>query len=84
MVVDENVQVADLVAAAKRGAGDLARSVYVFDIYRGDAIDSGRKSVALGLILQETSRTLTDQDADESISGVVALLEREYNAKIRV
>ncbi len=84
MVVDESVQVADLVAAAKRGAGDLARSVYVFDIYRGDAIDSGRKSVALGLILQETSRTLTDQDADESISAVVALLEREYNAKIRV
>jgi len=62
----------------------LARAVFVFDIYRGGAIDSGLKSVALGLILQDSSRTLTDEDTDRIVSAVVARLERKYNAKIRV
>ena len=84
LVVDEALQVADIVATARDEAGTLAKSVFVFDIYRGSAIDSGRKSVALGLILQESSRTLTDEDADQTVSAVVARLERNYNAKIRV
>ncbi len=84
LVVEETLEVADIVATARDEAGVLARSVFVFDIYRGGAIDSGRKSVALGLILQETSRTLTDEDADQTVSAVVARLERKYNAKIRV
>ena len=84
VVVDEALQVADIVATARDEAGALAKSVFVFDIYRGSAIDSGRKSVALGLILQESSRTLTDEDADKTVSAVVARLERNYNAKIRV
>ena len=83
LVVDESLAVADIVTAARAEAGALARAVFVFDIYRGGAIDLGRKSVALGLILQETSRTLTDEDIDRIVSAVVSRLEREFNAKIR-
>ena len=84
LVVDESLPVADIVTAARAEAGALARAVFVFDIYRGGAIDSGLKSVALGLILQDSSRTLTDEDTDRTVSAVVARLERKYNAKIRV
>jgi phenylalanyl-tRNA synthetase beta chain len=55
----------------------------VFDIYRGPNIDSGRKSVALGLILQDSSRTLTDIDADAVMTRVVSRLRDELSATIR-
>ena len=55
----------------------------VFDIYEGDNIEEGRKSIALGLILQEKSRTLTDELADEIIYKVIQMLQAKYSAKLR-
>ena len=83
VVVDEEVSIDSLERAVKNSAGGLLRELRIFDIYRGSGIDSGRKSVALGLILQETSRTLTDQDADTVTAKVVSNLERKLNATIR-
>lgn len=83
VIVDESVPAAELASAARRAAGPLARDVLVFDIYRGKGVEPGRKSVALGLILQETSRTLTDDEADDAMRSVVRSLEREFAAKLR-
>ena len=55
----------------------------VFDIYSGDGVEIGRKSVALGLILQDLSRTLTDADADEVVAAVCAELRLSLDARIR-
>jgi phenylalanyl-tRNA synthetase beta chain len=55
----------------------------VFDIYHGEGVESGRKSVALGLILQDLSRTLTDAEADEVVAAVCAELRSSLDAKIR-
>jgi phenylalanyl-tRNA synthetase beta chain len=55
----------------------------VFDIYQGESVESGRKSVALGLILQDLSRTLTDAEADEVVAAVCAELRSSLDAKIR-
>ncbi len=55
----------------------------VFDIYQGEGVESGRKSVALGLILQDLSRTLTDAEADEVVAAVCAELRSSLDAKIR-
>jgi len=55
----------------------------VFDIYQGEGVESGRKSVALGLILQDLSRTLTDSDADEVVAAVCAELRSSLDARIR-
>jgi phenylalanyl-tRNA synthetase beta chain len=55
----------------------------VFDVYRGPGIETGRKSVALGLILQDSSRTLTDDDADAVVTSVVARLRDVLSATIR-
>jgi phenylalanyl-tRNA synthetase beta chain len=84
VVVPEAVTVAELIGAAEEAAGELAQSVFLFDIYRGEGIDSGLKSIALGLNLQEYSRTLTVADADDTVAAVVARLERDFKAKIRV
>ncbi|TDJ13473.1 MAG: phenylalanine--tRNA ligase subunit beta, partial [Gammaproteobacteria bacterium] len=64
-------------------APDLIQSVTIFDVYQGPGIEVGRKSVALGLILQETSRTLTDEDADAAMDAAVRNLEREFAAELR-
>ena len=53
------------------------------DIYQGKGIENGRNSVALGLILQEKSRTLTDEVADEIISKVIQMLQSNFSAKLR-
>ncbi len=83
IVVDEAVTLAAIREHVSVGARSLLRDLRVFDIYRGAGVDSGRKSVALGLILQESSRTLTDQDADQIVAAVVDRLRRELNASIR-
>ena len=83
VVVDEGVPVGELCTTARDAGGHGLRETVVFDIYRGDAIENGRKSVALGLILQDKSRTLTDEDADKVVSGVVAQLKEKHNALIR-
>jgi phenylalanyl-tRNA synthetase beta chain len=82
-VVDETVSADMLRAHAKAAAGELLRSVEVFDVYRGEGIDSSRKSIALGLILQGASRTLTDEDADQTVQSVRERLEHELGATIR-
>ena len=55
----------------------------LFDVYTGKGIDSGLKSVALGLILQGFSRTLTDQDIDSEMQKIVAELNNEFGAILR-
>ena len=83
IVVDENVPLAVLQENVSVSASGLLHELRVFDVYRGPGVESGRKSVALGLILQDSSRTLTDVDADTVVAAVVARLRDELSATIR-
>jgi phenylalanyl-tRNA synthetase beta chain len=58
----------------------LARS---YDVYRGPGLEIGTKSIALGLIFQDFSSTLTDEDVDQNVASIVAGLRVSLNAKIR-
>jgi phenylalanyl-tRNA synthetase beta chain len=83
IVVDEKVSADELVDAVSSSAPDLIHDVRIFDIYQGDKIEAGRKSVAIGLILQETSRTLTDEDADTAMAAAIAKLKKKFAANLR-
>jgi phenylalanyl-tRNA synthetase beta chain len=83
IVVDDDVSAEVLTTAARAAAGALLQHVLVFDVYRGKGVDSRQKSVGLGLILQDSSRTLTDEDADQKLRSVMQRLEREFGATIR-
>jgi phenylalanyl-tRNA synthetase beta chain len=82
-VVDEAVSVGALLDSVRTSAGRLLRETVVFDIYRGKGIASGRKSVAMGLNLQDISRTLTEDEIDAVVARVSSDLEQRCGATIR-
>lgn len=82
-VVSEGVSWAALEATAKRAAGPSLKDLRLFDRYVGKGVETGCKSLAMGLILQEESRTLTDREVDQAVSAVVAALRGEHGAEIR-
>jgi phenylalanyl-tRNA synthetase beta chain len=83
VVVDEKISADELLEVVASSAPELISSVRIFDIYQGAGIEAGLKSVALGLILQETSRTLTDEDADSAMAAAVQKLQEKYGAELR-
>ena len=83
VIVDDTVTADELVTAVAGSAPKLIQDVRIFDIYRGAGIEAGRKSVAIGLILQETSRTLTDDDADTAMAAATSKLKDKFAAELR-
>jgi phenylalanyl-tRNA synthetase beta chain len=83
VIVDEKISADELGNAIAATSPKLIQSVRIFDIYTGPGIEAGRKSVAIGLILQETSRTLTDDDADKAMAVAVKKLEDQFAAVLR-
>jgi phenylalanyl-tRNA synthetase beta chain len=83
VVVADDITSAELIQVALSAAPDIIRRAVVFDVYRGPGIEPGLKSVALGLILQETSRTLTDDDADNAVAVAVQKLQQQCAAILR-
>ncbi len=83
VVVDETVTLSALRDRVTLAASSLLREVRIFDVYRGGGVEQGRKSVALGLIFQDFSRTLTDEDVDRAVASIVADLCAGLGARIR-
>jgi phenylalanyl-tRNA synthetase beta chain len=82
-VVAESVSWAAVSASVKAAAGPSLRDLVLFDRYAGKGVETGCKSLAMGLILQDESRTLTDRDVDVVVADVTAALQREHTAAIR-
>ncbi len=83
VIVDEAVTVNALRGAVTQSAGALLNDLTVLSVYRGKQFEKGKKSIALGLQLQDTSRTLTDNEADAIVARVIEQLGLKLNATIR-
>jgi len=83
IVVDESITLSTLADRVTLVASSLLRDLRIFDVYRGPGLEKGRKSVALGLIFQDISRTLTDDDVERLMASVVADLRENLNVRIR-
>src|SRR5690606_17635619 len=70
-------------SSLKAALGPLLREVVLFDRYVGPGLEPGSKSLAMGLILQDVSRTLTDRDADQAVAGALEALARDCGARLR-
>jgi phenylalanyl-tRNA synthetase beta chain len=82
-VVEEEVLAGELVAAARDAAGPALSEARVFDVYRGDPIPAGRKSVALHVAFQSPERTLSDDDARALRERIVTELDERFGAELR-
>jgi phenylalanyl-tRNA synthetase beta chain len=83
LVVPRGVSWAALEAATRAAAGPMLRDLVLFDEYAGQGLKPDTRSLAIGLILQDDSRTLTDSDADLAVGAVVAALGRDFAAELR-
>ncbi len=83
LIVGENVPVQGLLESARAAAPPELQRAFVFDVYQGRGIESGRKSVALGLILQGLYRTLTDNEVEAAIDAILDHLRTTHGATLR-
>jgi len=81
--VPEEVSWSQIEQVVRSTLGSQLKELRLFDRYSGKGVELGRKSLAMGLILQDASRTLTDDDADRNIREAVAALEMACKAKLR-
>jgi len=82
-VVPDAVSWATVAASVRAAAGPFLRDMVLFDRYIGKGVETGFKSLAMGLILQESSRTLTDREIDAVVAEVTVALQRDHGASIR-
>jgi phenylalanyl-tRNA synthetase beta chain len=82
-VVDAGVRAGDIVRAAESAERSLVARIGVFDVYQGDGLPEGSKSIAIHVILQPRDRTLTDAEIDAAMSKIVAEVSRRTGATLR-
>ncbi len=83
LLVEQNVQAADLLKTVLDSGFSKIQDVQLFDIYQGAGVEKGYKSIALSLILQDFDQTLTDSEIDAIFNGVLEVLGAKLNAKLR-
>ena len=83
LLVDRDVDCQQLINSINSLQSSLIQDVFVFDVYTGEELKKNLKSIALGLILQDFSRTLTDEDVEGMVDRVLQILKKSYNAVLR-
>lgn len=83
LIVDESTTVKEIEDVIWKNGTDLLKSVKLFDVYRGEQVEEGKKSVAFNLTYRHDDRTLTDEETDAVHSKVVEALKSQLGAVIR-
>ena len=80
--MDDNQKVGDIVNAIYRVDKNMIKDVMIFDVYKGENIDEGKKSVALKVMF-ESNETLTDEIITQKMTKIIRSLEHQYKAVLR-
>ena len=83
IVVEQTVPVADVLETIRSSGGELLRDVRLFDVYTGEGVSPGQKSLAYALTYQSPERTLTDQEVEQAQQSVVRALRERLGASLR-
>jgi phenylalanyl-tRNA synthetase beta chain len=83
LLIDDSIKYQQLEKIALKTDNKLIKKVNVFDVYKGDKIEQGKKSYALSFILQDESKTLTDEVIDEVMQRLIKNYEKELGAVLR-
>jgi phenylalanyl-tRNA synthetase beta chain len=83
LVVDESLPAERVAELIRRTGGKVVRDVRLFDVYRGEKVGAGKKSLAYSLTYQASDRTLSDKDVAGLRAHILRRLEQELGAKLR-
>jgi phenylalanyl-tRNA synthetase beta chain len=83
VIVDQCATAAELRRCITEAATNTLQNLKLFDVYQGKGIDPNRKSLAIGLTFQHASRTLMDEEINDSVEKIVASLEAQFGASLR-
>jgi phenylalanyl-tRNA synthetase beta chain len=83
VVVNEEITADQVLQVIQRAGGNLLRNARLFDIYRGEQIGAGKKSMAYALTYQAVDRTLTDSDVERQRNKIIRSLENQISGVIR-
>ncbi len=83
LVVDVDLTYQKLVKAMREAGGELLESIDLFDVYAGEQVPEGKKSVAYRLTYRATDRTLTDDEVQDYQQHIVTALQEEFSAELR-
>nr|VVV04217.1 Phenylalanine--tRNA ligase beta subunit [Aliivibrio wodanis] len=83
IVADEAIASGDIVAECLASGGELLTSAKLFDVYRGQGVEDGKKSLAIALTLQSVERTLEEADITSAVDAIVAAIGEKFSATLR-
>jgi phenylalanyl-tRNA synthetase beta chain len=83
VIVDESLPADRVETLIRQTGGKMLADVRLFDVFRGEQIGAGKKSLAYSLTYQSFDKTLTDADAAQVRNKIVKRLEQEFGAKLR-
>ncbi|MGH2555267.1 MAG: phenylalanine--tRNA ligase subunit beta, partial [Actinomycetota bacterium] len=82
-LVDEDASAGAISDAIREAGGHLIDTVVLFDVFRGGSLPEGKKSVAFSVDFRAPDRTLTDEEAEQAVAGIVARLASDFGAELR-
>ncbi|WP_221566347.1 phenylalanine--tRNA ligase subunit beta [Alkalihalobacillus sp. TS-13] len=83
LILDQDVRAGDVQSGIKAAGGELLKEVSIFDLYEGEHMDEGKKSVAFSLTYYNPEKTLTDEDVEKVHSKVLSYVKDKFNATMR-
>ncbi len=83
ILVDKNIAAGEVKKIITQNAGGYFKDVTLFDVYTGEHISDDKKSLAFTIKFQSTNRTLTDEEADEAFTKILAAVKKQFNAELR-
>lgn len=83
LVVDEKIAAGDIQEAIAHAGGALVKDIQVFDVYQGEHLEAGKKSIAFSLFYQDPERTLTDDEVEASYQAILDEVTKKFGAELR-
>ena len=82
-IVDNDVESFEILKEIKKSGGKLLTDVKIFDVYKGENIEVGKKSIAYNLTFEDFSRTLTEEEVMVQFNKIIESVKNKFNAELR-
>lgn len=83
MIIDQAIPFSRIKDIALKSGKEMVKSIFLFDVYESEKLEKGKKSYAVGIVLQDKSKTLTDKEIDKIMNRLQVNLEKQIDARIR-